>query len=198
MSTLGGHRGNFTWALNKYNSTDDPVERERFARHLAKYLQNAQADGFSADTVTQGQSYPADEVKKYLGDAVLAEVPEVSEAVVNAELAEKIDMEHVTRVGAGDEIVYAYGYKCLPDRLKIGMTTSNCVQRIVQQINESTPEKPVLYIEMKTARSRTLERALHSVLDTRGKKISGGGYEWFNTTVAEVLDIYNFVTKGQQ
>lgn len=196
MGTLGGHRGNFTWALNKYNSTDDPLVREDFARKLAQYLANAHADGFKAEDVTQGQSYPADEVKKFVETVAAVELPEMSEEAVNAQLAAKIDTSNVIQLGVGPEAVYAYGYACLPNRLKIGMTTSNCVQRIVQQINESTPDRPVLHLEIKTGKAAVLERTLHSVLESRGKKLTGGGYEWFLTTPSEVIEIYDFIMKG--
>jgi hypothetical protein len=39
MMALGHHRANFSWALNKYNSTDDPSEREKFARLARAGLQ---------------------------------------------------------------------------------------------------------------------------------------------------------------
>jgi hypothetical protein len=77
--------------------------------------------------------------------------------------------------------------------LKIGMTEAGCVQRVVQQINASTPDRPVLHMEIKTDHCRSLERAMHSILEHRGKKIVGGGDEWFKTTAKEVLDIYQFV-----
>jgi T5orf172 domain len=74
-------------------------------------------------------------------------------------------------------------------------TQTDCVLRIVQQINTSTPDRPVLYVEIKADRSSALERAIHSALNLRGKKISGGGDEWFKTTVTEVIDIYEFLMK---
>ncbi len=196
MVTLGGHRGNFTWALNEYNSTDDPAIREKFARYMAQYLKKAEGDGFAADLVTQGQSYPIDEIKKYADEPLSSDISEMTEDQVNQQLAQKIDTANVTRLGVGNEIVYAYGYPCAPDRLKIGMTEVDCVQRIVQQINASTPDRPVLHVEIRTDRCRTLERAMHSVLEHRGKKVLGGGDEWFRTTAAEIIDIYQFVTKA--
>src|SRR5215469_12840462 len=46
--------------------------------------------------------------------------------------------------------LYVYGYRCAPDRLKIGSTEVDTVQRIAAQITTSTPFKPVLLIEIKT------------------------------------------------
>jgi len=197
MPTLGTHRGNFTWALNKYNETDHPPTQEKFARYMAKYVKAAQADGFSLDAVSNGQSYPADEVQKYFDAPPLNDVPEMSEEQLNESLAQKVDTTSVVRKGAGNEFVYAYGYNCAPDRLKIGMSSqTDCVQRIVQQINTSTPDRPVLHVEIKTDHSYSLERAMHSILIHRGKKIHGGGDEWFKTTAAEIIDIYQFVMKS--
>ena len=195
MMALGHHRANFSWALNKYNSTDDPSEREKFARFMAKYLKGGCADGFDPEEITQGQSYPADEVTKYDNAPTLSDVAEKTEDEVKKEFAHKVDTINATRLGTGKECVYAYGYKCAPDRLKIGQTETDCVQRIVQQINTSTPDQPVLYIEIRTDRCRALERAMHAVLEHRGKKLLGGGDEWFKTSPAEVLEIYEFVTK---
>ncbi len=45
----------------------------------------------------------------------------MTEDQVNQQLAQKIDAANVTRLGVGNEIVYAYGSRCAPDRLKIGM-----------------------------------------------------------------------------
>lgn len=73
------------------------------------------------------------------------------------------------------------------------MTNTDTVERIAQQINTSTPDKPVLLFEIKTDRCRSLERALHATLETRGWKIRGGGAEWFKTTREEILGIYQFI-----
>jgi hypothetical protein len=45
------------------------------------------------------------------------------------------------------------------DRLKVGFTEANTVQRIAVQISTSTPDKPVLLIEIRTDQCRALERA---------------------------------------
>jgi len=52
----------------------------------------------------------------------------------------------------------------------------------------------VLHLEIKTNDCRALERAIHAVLELRGRKIKGGGDEWFKVTRDEVLEIYKFVT----
>jgi hypothetical protein len=49
--------------------------------------------------------------------------------------------------------------------LKVGFTEANSVQRIAAQIGTSTPDKPVLLIEIKTDQCRALERAIQATLD---------------------------------
>jgi hypothetical protein len=93
-------------------------------------------------------------------------------------------------------IVYACGYRCCQDRIKIGSTDLDSVNRISQQINTSTPDKPVLLIEIRTDKCRTLERAIQATLETRGCKIAGGGAEWFKATRDEILAIYEFINKA--
>jgi hypothetical protein len=61
--------------------------------------------------------------------------------------------------------------------------------------NTSTPDKPVLLIEIKTNECRALERAIQATLETRGCKISGAGTEWFKATRNEVLAIYQFISQ---
>ena len=63
------------------------------------------------------------------------------------------------KIGEGAGIVYAYGYRCCQDRIKFGSTDVDTVERIAQQINMSTPDKPVLLIEIRTDKRRALERA---------------------------------------
>jgi hypothetical protein len=92
--------------------------------------------------------------------------------------------------------VYAYGYRCAPDRLKIGYTDGDIVERIADQIGTSTPDKPLLSLEIKTNNSRALERALHSILIYRGKKIAGGGDEWFLTNVEEIERLCDLIGEG--
>jgi hypothetical protein len=70
--------------------------------------------------------------------------------------------------------------------MKVGYTDGDTIERIAAQIGTSTPDKPVLFFEMRTDRSRALERALHAILVYRGKKVAGGGDEWFVTTVDDI------------
>jgi hypothetical protein len=193
MATLAGQRANFTWALNRYNQTEDDEQRVRFAKLMAKTIATAPANGFTVEEVTQGQSYPAGEVAKYLNDPTAAAEPGISEDNAIRSLESAIDTTDVVRIGQGAGALYAYGYRCAPDRLKIGITESDTLQRIAAQISTGTPDRPVLVLEIKTTTCRALERALHGVLEARGKKVTGGGAEWFKTTRDEIVEIYRFI-----
>ena len=164
MATLAGQRATFTWALNRYNSTDDVEHRTKFAKQMAKTIAAAPSNGFTIEEVTQGQSYPAAEVEKYLNDpAAVAVEPGISEEESSESLVKSVEATDVIRDGQGNGTVYAYGYKCAPDRLKVGSTDGDAVQRIAAQISTSTPDRPALVIEIKTNGCRALERAMHGI-----------------------------------
>ena len=105
-----------------------------------------------------------------------------------------MDTSDVARLGnEGGGFVYAYGYRCAPDRLKVGSTEVDTVQRIAAQIWTSTPDKPRLCLEIKTTQCRVVERAIQAILEARGRKIVGGGTEWFRVTRDEIVAIYEFI-----
>ncbi|MGP8231357.1 MAG: GIY-YIG nuclease family protein [Methylovirgula sp.] len=195
MATLGGQRAQFTWALNQYNITDDPDEKDKFARRMARYIASAATHGFTVEEVTQKQSYPAAEVEKYLTEITATTDPEISEENAIQSLATKVDISDVIREGEGNGTLYAYGYRCAPDRLKVGCTDGDAIQRIAAQIFTSTPDKPVLLVEIKSSACRALEKTIHGILETRGKKVIGGGDEWFKATRDEILEVYRFIRK---
>lgn len=165
---------------------------------MAKYIREAPANGFSVEQVTQGQNYPAEEVKKYLDDPGVADESSVSDNQAVATLAQLVDTSSVKRRGVGDGTVYAYGYRCAPDRLKVGCTDGDTVQRIAAQIGTSTPDIPVLFLEIKTDSSRALERALHGILNYRGQKVNGGGAEWFKTSTEEIERLCDMLDQQKQ
>jgi hypothetical protein len=196
MATLGGQRAQFTLALNQYNLADSDQNRALFAQRMAKYIANAPNNDFTPEQVTQGQSYPAAEVERYLHRSDSDMGPDISENQAIHEVNQAVDTSDVVRLGEGQGIVYAYGYRCAPDRLKIGLTTGDTVERIVGQISTSTPDKPILLLEIRTHDCNSLERALHAILEYRGAKIVGGGNEWFRASRDDVVAIYR--TIGEQ
>ena len=98
------------------------------------------------------------------------------------------------KIGSGNRVVYAYRYQCAPDRLKIGLTEEDTVQRIAAQIGTGTPDKPVLTLEIRTHDCSSLEKAIHAILKYRGQKVDGGGNEWFKVTREEIVKIYETVS----
>jgi len=193
MATLAGQRAQFTWALNQYNLTEDPDTRTTFAKRMAKYIAAAPANGFTVDQVTRGQNYPSAEVEKYINDPGVSADPGLTEEQALRTVQEAVDTSDVVRVGDGAGAVYAYGYRCCPDRLKVGFTEVDTVQRIAAQIGTSTPDKPVLLIEIRTDECRALERAIQATLEARGHKIVGAGTEWFKASRDDVIAIYHFI-----
>jgi hypothetical protein len=193
MATLAGQRAQFTWALNQYNLAEDAEKQAFYAQRMAKYIAAAPNNGFTVEQVTQGQLYPAAELEQYLHRSNPEMGPEVSESQALHAVQEAVDTSDVVRVGEGQGIVYAYGYRCAPDRLKIGLTTGDTIQRIVAQISTSTPDKPALLLEIRTHDCSSLERAIHAILEYRGAKITGGGNEWFKTSRDAVVTIYRSI-----
>jgi hypothetical protein len=193
MATLAGQRAQFTWALNQYNLAEDPEKQAHFAKVMAKYIANAPVNGFTVEQVTQGQLYPAADVAQYLATVGSDAEPGISDNEALKKIAEAVDTSDVLRLGEGDKFVYAFGYRCAPDRLKIGLTKNDPVERVFAQINSSTPDKPVLFLEIKTHDCNSLERALHAILTYRGSKTSGGGTEWFKTTRDEIVSLYKLI-----
>jgi hypothetical protein len=194
MPTLPGQRAQFTWSLRQYNLAESPAEREKYARRMAKYIAAAPANGFTVEEVTQGQSYPASEVARYLDEPGDLGEPDITEEQAIQTLEATVDTSDVVQQGEGSGVLYAYGYRCAPDRLKIGITEVDTLQRIAAQIATSTPDRPMLVLEIRTNACRALERAIHGILEWRGQKIVGGGAEWFRTTREEVLAIYRFIS----
>jgi Meiotically up-regulated gene 113 len=198
MATLAGQRAQFTWALRQYNLAEDAERKAFYARRMAKYIAAAPVNGFTEGQVTQGQLYPKAEVAQYLGEASIDFDPDISEGQALREVEEAVDVSGLLRLGEGPNVVYAYGYRCAPDRLKRGLTNGDTVQRIAAQISTGTPDKPVLLLEIRTHDCNSLERAIHAILEFRGARIVGAGREWFKASREDVVDIYRSIIGGAQ
>jgi len=190
MATLAGQRAQFTWALNQYNLAENAEKKALYAQRMAKYIAAAPANGLTVDQVTQGQLYPVAEVEQHPHETNSDAGSEISETQALHAVEEAVDTSDVIRLGDGQNVVYAYGYRCAPDRLKVGLTTGDTVQRIVAQISTGTPDKPILLLEIRTHDCSSLERAVHAVLEYRGAKVVGAGKEWFKTSRDEIVAIY--------
>jgi T5orf172 domain len=165
---------------------------------MAKYVAAAPTNGFTVEQVTQGQLYPVGEVAHYLSTAHIDTDPGISEGEALNEIAEAVDTSDVLRLGDGPKVVYAYGYRCEPDRLKVGLTEGDAAQRIAAQISTGTPDRPTLFLEIRTHDCNALERAIHATLEYRGSKVPGAGKEWFKTTREEIVSVYKSVTESHE
>jgi hypothetical protein len=128
MPTLAGQRAQFTYALNQYNLSEDAETRAKWARRMARYIAAAPANGFTVEEVTRGQIYPSSEVDQYLKDPGADDDPGITEEEALRTVEEAVDTSDVMRSGEGTGVVYAYGYRCCQDRLKVGFTEGNTVQ----------------------------------------------------------------------
>jgi Meiotically up-regulated gene 113 len=189
---LAGQRAKFSRAHAIYYSTSNDAERERAVRLMAEVVRDATGNGFDEEDVTQSAEIPG-AVREALHELTPAAVDNGSDEASDEEqvalLRQLVDLSGLVETGRGSEVVYAYGYACAPDRLKIGMTTGDPVARVATQIGISTPDCPSLRLLIRTPRARVLERAIHSILDLQDRRIRGGGAEWFRVTADEVLGL---------
>jgi hypothetical protein len=104
-------------------------------------------------------------------------------------------------LGSGAGAVYVYYYprdKELAEskkesfwQCKVGMTESDVDTRIKAQRTTASYEKPEIGLKIRTDNPRCLEKAIHAILELKGRKIDtdGGGNEWFLTSPTEVMII---------
>lgn len=107
--------------------------------------------------------------------------------------------------GIGAEAVYVYYFPAYRDQalylgrdewpMKIGMTKGQVAFRIREQCSTAMPEEPVVGLIYRTDVAATGERLLHSMLDTRGRRLAGPGREWFSTSLTEVKNILDYATQ---
>ena len=190
-----GQRAKFSRAFAEYQRTDDEAKKHHAAPRMAEVLIDAPKNKFTEAEVTQDADVP-DEVRRLVEHPIdTSERSEDAEQLA-AELNQWVDTSDRREVGEGAQSVYAYGYSSLPGRMKVGRTHGEVVDRIVQQINESTPDKPTLLLIIRTENARALEKALQGVLEVRGRKVSGGGDEWYLTTRDELIELYQSLVRN--
>lgn len=186
---LAGQRAKFSRARALYYSSPEEDQRVRAVQLMAEVIADAPHFGFTEDEVTQSEDVP-DEVRRagaLQGGGRIAE--ELSDSEEAGLLRRIVDASAVREFGAGEESVYAYGYACAPDRLKIGSARGDALARIAAQISTGTPDRPVLRVVVRTHDCRALERALHNILRLRGRRVEGAGAEWFIASADEVVSL---------
>jgi hypothetical protein len=192
---LAGQRAAFTKALVAYSRTEDENQKRIAGLKMADIINRCKAKGFTQDQITQGADIPS-----MLTLIQNAEIPgSVQEPLLEdparlvCELQQAVDMSDQVTLDRGNQCVYAYGYRCAPDRLKEGRTDGDVITRIAGQISTGTPGQPALFLIIRTADCRGLEMAMQGALRVRGRKIAGGGDEWFLTTHDELTEIYEAI-----
>ncbi len=96
--------------------------------------------------------------------------------------------------------IYAFSFPPLvsanqPFPIKIGKTICNVEERVAQQCKGSASfDNPIILGRWQVNRVGPTELAAHNVLKARGKwRENVPGVEWFDTTIAEVQSIFDFV-----
>ena len=101
-------------------------------------------------------------------------------------------------------IIYAYSFPSIIKTevkfpIKVGLTTTgDALSRVTQQCKQTCCfEYPVILKTWEVQRVAVIEDAIHSILEARGFKRKAPGTEWFDTTVAEVESILNFIQQAR-
>ena len=191
---LAGQRAKFSRARALYYSSPEEEQRTRAVQLMAEVISDAARFGFTEDEVTQSEDVPDDVRRLCTTRELNRTADELSDAEETGLLRRIVDASSVRELGDGEESVYAYGYACAPDRLKIGSARGDALARVAAQISTGTPDKPVLRVVVRTHDCRALERALHAILRLRGRQVEGAGAEWFIVTPDEVVSLVERVT----
>ncbi len=133
---LAGQRAKFSRARAIFYTGSDESQRDRAAQLMAEVIAEAPANRFSEEDVTQGEDVPRE--ARQLAAALDSKPVEEDPDELISELLLSVDASNVLEVGQGNESVYAYGYRCAPDRLKIGSCSGDVVAR-ARAHGERTP-----------------------------------------------------------
>ena len=190
---LAGQRAKFSRARAMSYTSSDDTQRRRAVRLMAEVLVEAPANSFTEEMVTQSEDVP-NEVRQLVSSMNLpSEASDDDDEELVDELQETVDTTDLREIGEGDQFVYSYGYRCAPDRMKIGSCTGDAVARVAAQISTGTPDRPTLFLVIKTHDCRALERALHGIFRLRGAQVSGAGAEWFITTRDDIINVHRSI-----
>ena len=138
----------------------------------------------------------------------------VFESLGNGYFRAQIDVEvsesdlKDAEIEAGDEVadefagyIYAFSFPSIVADgvfpIKVGKTTGDVESRVMDQCKGSaTFEPPKVLATWAVKRVGPTELAVHNVLKARGKhREEALGREWFNTTIAEVTAIIEFIAR---
>lgn len=98
--------------------------------------------------------------------------------------------------------IYAFSFPAIQQRdnafpIKVGKTASDVDLRVNDQCRKSaTFENPIILGRWRVPRVGPMELAVHNVLKARGRwRENVPGTEWFDTTISEIEEIIDFVTR---
>lgn len=106
--------------------------------------------------------------------------------------------------GSGEQIVYCYTFPSYielaalkgDDRMpmKIGKTSTSCLDRVSLQCGVSNPERPVVPLAIRVDNATAYERAIHRILIIWNRWMDDApGTEWFMTSKNEILAVVRFL-----
>ncbi len=167
------------------------------------YLPFAKAEGGEKfiQTVKWYTSFLAKELHEFenLGKGMFRNKTEAD--IDDEAVAESALEEGDEEAGEFDGWIYAFSFPAIvkdgqPFPLKVGKTVNDVEARVQEQAKGSAIfEYPTVLGKWKVARIGPTELAIHNVLKARSKWVENApGKEWFNTTVAEVAQIIQFIT----
>jgi hypothetical protein len=110
-------------------------------------------------------------------------------------------------IGSGAQAVYLYFLPTYRDvaiqkhqshwQCKIGMTTTDPLERILSQTATAAPERPIIGLVIRTDKANALEKAIHAILHLRNRRLDEvRGTEWFMTNPDEVEALYLQIIGG--
>ena len=155
---------------------------------LKKALSNLQDNG-QAENITYGTWAIFSEGRQQETLPVLDLEADVQEA--------EEDIPILRSYGEGDKAVYVYYYPVYEQfakksgsssfPIKIGYTAGSIQARVVSQVATALPELPKIALVLRSPLASSIEKSLHLMLSTRGRKIPDiPGSEWFNTSIQEI------------
>jgi hypothetical protein len=121
--------------------------------------------------------------------------------ISDAELVDAAIESGDAAAGEFDGWIYAFSFPAIVKSsgafpIKIGRTVGDVESRVADQVKGSASfENPIILGRWEVNHVGPTELAMHNVLKARGKwREDAPGREWFDTTLAEIKSIIDFVT----
>lgn len=128
-------------------------------------------------------------VGRSIEDPQISEDLEEAQQEISSPFETYLGIHEAIVVGEGPQVVYAYAYPGLEDRLKVGATNGDPAKRIMQQLGTSSPAWPKVKVLFRCDHAQRLESLLHRWLDELRRRIDAPGHEWFRVTVQELIEM---------